>query len=68
MRAAVIGLDDIKRAIISEKPHVLQAALVALALAVGTAIRWFIDRGANGVPFATLLPVVVLASLFLDWR
>lgn len=64
----MIGLEDIKRAIVSEKPHALQAALVALALAAAAAIRWGIDRGANGVPFATFLPAVVLASVFLDWR
>lgn len=63
----MIGLDDIKRAIVSRKPRLLQAALVVLALALATAVRWFTDRGANGVPFATFLPVVVLAAIFLDW-
>ncbi len=66
--AAVIGLDDIKRAIVSRKPHALQAGLVVMALAAATAIRWFTDGGANGVPFATFLPAVVLAAIFLDWR
>jgi two-component sensor histidine kinase len=64
----VIGLNDIKHAIVSRKPHALQAGIVVLALLVATAIRWFTDRGANGVPFATFLPAVVLAAIFLDWR
>lgn len=64
----MIGLDDIKRAIVSDKPHALQTALVVLGLAAATAIRWFTDHGANGVPFATFLPVVILAAVFLDWR
>lgn len=64
----MIGLDGIKRAIVGPKSHSLQAAIVVLALLVATAIRWFTDRGANGVPFATFLPAVVLAAIFLDWR
>ena len=64
----MIGLNDIKHAIVSRKPHALQAGIVVLALLVATAIRWFTDRGANGVPFATFLPAVVLAAIFLDWR
>lgn len=64
----MIGLNDIKRAIVSRKSHARQAAIVAAVLLVATAIRWFTDRGANGVPFATFLPAVVLASILLDWR
>lgn len=63
----MLGLSDVKRAIVSRRPHILQALSVILALALATAIRWFTDRGANGVPFATFLPVVVLAAIFLDW-
>ncbi|MGN6356980.1 MAG: sensor histidine kinase [Novosphingobium sp.] len=66
--AAMISLDDIKRAIVSRKSPALQAAVVVLCLLVATAIRWFTDRGANGVPFATFLPAVVIAAIFLDWR
>lgn len=66
--AAVKGLDYIKRAIVSRKPHALQAGIVVFALLGATAIRWFTDRAANGVPFATFLPAVVLAAIFLDWR
>lgn len=62
------GLNDVKRAIVSRKSHPRQLLLVVLGLALATAIRWFTDRGLYGVPFATFLPVIVLASLFLNWR
>lgn len=64
----MIGLSDVKRAIVSEKPHALQALLIVLGLGLATAIRWFTDRGTHGVPFATFLPIVVLAAIFLDWH
>lgn len=59
---------DVKRAIVGKKSHPQQMSLVVLGLALATAIRWFTDRGLYGVPFATFLPVIVLASVFLDWR
>jgi two-component sensor histidine kinase len=62
------GLNGVKHAIVVRKSHPRQVALVLLGLALATAIRWFTDRGAYGVPFATFLPVIVLASIFLDWR
>lgn len=61
-------LKDVKRAIVGRKSHFQQLAFVALGLALATAVRWFTDRGLYGVPFATFLPVIVLASVFLDWR
>jgi two-component sensor histidine kinase len=64
----MIGLNDVTRAIVSKKSHARQILLVATGLILAAAIRWFTDRGANGVPFATFLPVIVLASIFLDWR
>lgn len=64
----MIGLSDVKRAIVSKKPHALQALLVVLGLGLATGVRWFTDRGAYGVPFATFLPIVVLAAIFLDWH
>lgn len=62
------GLNNIKRAIVSRKSHPRQLLTVAAGLALATAVRWFTDRGLYGVPFATFLPVIVLASIFLDWR
>lgn len=61
-------LNDVKRAIVGRKSHARQLSLVAFGLTLATAIRWFTDRGLYGVPFATFLPVIVLASVFLDWR
>jgi two-component sensor histidine kinase len=63
----MIGLNDVKRAIVSRKSHPCQALLVALGLGLATGFRWFTDQGANGVPFATFLPIVILAAIFLDW-
>lgn len=63
-----MGSNDVKHAIIARKSHFLQVLLVVFGLTLAAAIRWFTDRGANGVPFATFLPVVVLASIFLDRR
>jgi two-component sensor histidine kinase len=63
----MIDLGDVRYGIISRKPHPLQALMVILGLMLATGIRCFTDRGANGVPFATFLPVVVLAAIFLDW-
>jgi two-component sensor histidine kinase len=39
-----------------------------LAVAVPTALRWFIDRGEAGIPFVTYFPAVVLVALLLGWR
>lgn len=64
----MIGLSDVKRAIVSRKPHALQMLLVLAGLSLATAIRWFTDQGVYGVPFATFLPIVVLAAIFLDWH
>lgn len=64
----MIGLNDVRRAIVTRRSHAQQAALLLGGLALATAVRWFTDGGVLGVPFATFLPVIVLASVFLDWR
>lgn len=61
-------LQDVKRAIVGRRSHAQQLALITLGLGLATAVRWFTDRGHYGVPFATFLPVIVLASVFLNWR
>ena len=38
------------------------------AVVVPTLLRWVIDGGANGFPFATFLPALLWVSVFLDWR
>lgn len=43
-------------------------AWAALAVLVPTAIRYATDRGANGVPFVTYFPAIVVAGLFLGWK
>lgn len=37
-------------------------------VAASTAFRFMLDQGANGVPFVTYYPAIVVAGLFLGWR
>lgn len=46
----------------------LQLGIVVVGVAIAASVRWFIDRGANGVPFVTFVPLVVLAAVFLQWQ
>jgi two-component sensor histidine kinase len=64
---SMISLETIKRAVVSKKSHSLQILLVSSGLILAAAVRWLTDRGAYGVPFATFLPIIVLAAIFLDW-
>lgn len=57
----------VRRIIATRKSPAVQLAFVIVGVAAAAAIRWFIDRGAYGVPFVTFVPVVVLAAVFLDW-
>ena len=58
----------LRRVILAERPPVRSMLWAGLAVAVPTALRWFIDRGEAGIPFVTYFPAVVLAALFLGWR
>ncbi len=51
-------------------PHNTLSSLgwTAVAVLVPTALRAPLDVGANGVPFVTYFPAIVLAGLFLGWR
>lgn len=64
----VIDLDNVRRAVVARRSHLRQTALLLCGLLLATAVRWFTDRGLLGVPFATFLPVIVLASVFLEWQ
>ncbi|MBW8783578.1 MAG: sensor histidine kinase [Novosphingobium sp.] len=57
----------IGRAIVAPKPQIVQALLAVGGLGLAVGARWLIDRGTNGVPFATFAPVILLAANFLDW-
>jgi len=58
----------LRRAILADMSFAKGALWAVAAVAVPTALRWAIDRGASGVPFVTYFPAVVLAALFLGWR
>jgi two-component sensor histidine kinase len=64
----VAHLDLIKRAIVSRRPGWVNVALLVLALAIATGLRMLIDRAANGVPFLTFYPVILLAAILLGAR
>ena len=51
-------------------PHSLAGSLgwTTVVVIVPTLLRYALDGGANGVPFVTYFPAIVLAGLFLGWR
>jgi two-component sensor histidine kinase len=57
----------VRRVIAARKSPARQLGLVTVGIGLAAAIRWFTDRGTNGVPFVTFVPVVVLAAIFLEW-
>lgn len=57
----------VRRVIAARKTPVVQLAIVIAAVVIAAAIRWFIDKGSYGLPFATFIPVVVLSAIFLEW-
>ena len=63
---AQMDLQAINRAIIAPRSNAVKAGWMATGLFVGTMLRMAVDRGANGVPFLTFYPVVLLAAIFLD--
>lgn len=61
-------LSATRRAVVAPRPWPQQLALALSFVIVATGVRWFVDKGANGVPFASFLPFVVIASILLDLR
>lgn len=60
--------DVVRRAILAERSLAAKLGWSVVAVALPTLVRWAIDRGANGGPFVTYFPVIVLAALLLGWR
>lgn len=60
--------DLVRRVIAAPKTPAFQLGIIVAAVGIAAALRWFVDRGANGAPFVTFVPIVVLAAIFLEWR
>jgi two-component sensor histidine kinase len=58
----------IRRAMLARRGVLSSLAWTALAVIVPSVLRYVLDGGANGVPFVTYFPAIVLAGLFLGWR
>lgn len=58
----------VRRALLAERSQLWLAIWTMIAVAAPTLLRYAIDRGANGVPFVTYFPAIMVASLFLGWR
>ena len=61
----LVDLQGIKRAIIAPRSRPVRFCILFAAMAVAAGLRLLIDGGANGVPFLTFYPVVLLAAIFL---
>ena len=59
---------DVRRLILKPRSHFERVAISIGLIAGATLLRWVIDRGAMGVPFATYHSAIVLAAILLDWR
>lgn len=57
----------VRHVIAAPKSPAFQTLVVLAAVATAAAIRWFVDGGANGIPFVTFVPVVMLAAIFIQW-
>lgn len=57
-----------RRAVVSAKPWWAQLILVVVMVTIAAGSRWLLDRGENGVPFASFFPVVILAAVLLELR
>lgn len=61
-------LDWLRALVLKRRSQACKLLLTIAALMLATGIRWLLDRGANGVPFLTFYPVILLTALFLGGR
>jgi two-component sensor histidine kinase len=61
-------MQRIGQAILARRSHGRRFAWTLAAVLIPTAFRYGLDSGANGLPFVTYFPSIVLAGLFLGWR
>jgi len=62
------GFDAIRRAIRTDASLPEKLVRSTLAFIVPTVLRWLLDRGALGVPFALYFPAILMISVILGWR
>lgn len=56
----------VRRTVVARFHWTLQLALALGFIAFAAASRWALDQGANGVPFATFFPFIILSAAFLE--
>lgn len=56
------------RALTRPRPFWMKAGALGLMLSVVTALRWFIDKGVSGAPFALYYPLVIITAVAFGGR
>ncbi|MET0179242.1 MAG: sensor histidine kinase [Novosphingobium sp.] len=64
----MVRIGFVRRAILAERSHFARAGITVAAVVVPTVLRLTIDNGANGVPFVTYFPTILIASLIVSWE
>lgn len=57
-----------RRIILADRSFLASIGWTLLTIVALTTLRWVIDRGHAGLPFATYFPAIVLVALFLGWK
>lgn len=57
-----------RRSVVTRMHWTVQLALAFAAVALATVSRWLLDKGENGVPFASYFPFIILAAIVLELR
>lgn len=68
MRAGRFDLAFVRRLILARRGLTEKCTLALSMIVLPALLRYAIDRGDAGFPFATFYPFVVLAAILLDWR
>ena len=63
-----LSLDWAKRTIVAPRSTPIKIGLLIAGLAIAWGVRYAIDRGANGVPFVTFYPVILVSGIVLGGR
>jgi len=65
---AKYDLASVRRLILARRGFPEKCALTGAMVLLPALLRYVVDRGEAGFPFATFYPFVVLAAVMLDWR